>query len=178
MTALESLDPVKRTVTSLVGLVMAAFLLAGCVSRQPVEASGRSQLPDDWYRVSESDWRYRALPESVQYSLRAVKDRMMVERGSRGYAFYGQYSDATLSRMSEVSELADQALLTSVRVIMRDLTPELKTIGSTHDDFTRDRVVSRNQDLRMLVDDWNRLWLLDGPSTLAPNPIVDTTGNP
>ena len=62
--------------------------------------------------------------------------------------------------------------------IVGNLTPELQTLTERPSNVHRNLAVSDNQDLRMLNEDLGRIWMTDGPSTLSPYPIINTTGNP
>lgn len=58
------------------------------------------------------------------------------------------------------------------------LTPELRGLAHTPDEFKNMRRVSMNQNMRGLNDEITRALLLDNPSRLSPWPIVDTSGMP
>ena len=66
----------------------------------------------------------------------------------------------------------------TTRAIRLNLTPELVGLATSQDDNTNNDFIVRNLNARMVVDDWNRFWLLDKPSTLSPFPIIPTTRDP
>lgn len=66
----------------------------------------------------------------------------------------------------------------TARAIRLNMTPELVGLATSQDDNTNNDFIVRNLNARMVVDDWNRFWLIDKPSSLSPYPIVPTTRDP
>jgi len=66
----------------------------------------------------------------------------------------------------------------SVRAIRLNMTPELVGLATSQDDNNNNDYIVRNLNARMVVDDWNRFWLIDKPSSLSPYPIIPTTRDP
>ncbi len=62
--------------------------------------------------------------------------------------------------------------------ITGDLSPELKGLSERPTDDHTAFMVSQNQNLRMLSDDFGRALYLDQPSRLHPYPIMSTGGQP
>lgn len=57
-------------------------------------------------------------------------------------------------------------------------SPELVGVASRSVDIDRNTALVSDQNLRMMTDDLNRLFLFDSPSVLSPWNIVSTTGQP
>lgn len=51
--------------------------------------------------------------------------------------------------------------------VRRNLTPELTTLYQRPVDFDNRQVLTFDENLRMINEDWARLWLVDRPSRLA-----------
>jgi hypothetical protein len=152
------------------------MLVGGCASSQPKGIVGMDQLPKDWFTLPTTSWKYQTLPYGISSSIDHVREDMLKEQSSTGYRFYGRYSQGLSSRMASVSLSADSAFINSYAVISENLSPEMKGLATTHDDEKRDRAVVNDANLRMIVDDWNRLWLWDGPSQLSSYHTINTTG--
>jgi hypothetical protein len=52
-----------------------------------------------------------------------------------------------------------------------NLTPELDTLSQRQTDMDNEAALTIDENGRMLNEDWRRLWLLDRPSRLTPNPV-------
>jgi len=57
-------------------------------------------------------------------------------------------------------------------------SPELVGVANRNVDIERNMAVVGDQNLRMLTNDLNRMFLFDSPSYLSPWNIVSTTGQP
>jgi len=57
-------------------------------------------------------------------------------------------------------------------------SPELVGVANRSVDIDRNMAVVSDQNLRMLTNDLNRMFLFDSPSYLSPWNIVSTTGQP
>ncbi len=152
------------------------LVVGGCTSSQPKGIAGMDQLPKDWFTLPTTSWKYKTLPYGISNSIDQVREDMVREQSSTGYRFYGRYSNGLQSRMASTSLSADSAFLNSYAVISQNLSPEMKGLATTHDDFKRDRDVVNNANLQMVVDDWNRFWLFDSPSQLSSYHTINTTG--
>jgi hypothetical protein len=159
-------------ITSLLLIVFAG----GFATRQTSRIAGMNQIPEDWFTLPETSWKYQALPDGIAGSITEVREDMAKEQNSTGFRFYGRYSSSLQARIATTSLSADSAFLNSYAVLSKDLTPEMKGLATTHEDLIRDRDVVNNANLRMIVDDWNRLWLWDGPSQLSSYHTINTTG--
>ncbi|MCH2135087.1 MAG: hypothetical protein MK101_00730 [Phycisphaerales bacterium] len=62
--------------------------------------------------------------------------------------------------------------------VLNNLTPELAGLSSTQDDIRNNSAIVGNLNLRMLSDDWVRVWLFDKPSILTPYPVYDSGQQP
>jgi hypothetical protein len=155
---------------------VAVIFNAGCTSAQPTRAAGLDELPNNWFTLSKTSWKYQTLPYGISSSIDDIRTDMTSEEQSTAYRFYNRYSNGLKAKMASVSLSADSAFLASFAAISKNLSPEMKGLGNTHNDFQRDRSVVMNANLRMLVDDWNRLWLWDSPSQLSSFDTISTTG--
>ena len=149
---------------------------AGCTSAQPTRAAGLDELPNNWFTLSKTSWKYQTLPYGISSSIDDIRTDMTSEEQSTAYRFYNRYSNGLKAKMASVSLSADSAFLASFAVISKNLTPEMHGIGTTYNESQRDRSVVMDANLRLLVDDWNRMWLWDGPSRLSSYDIINTTG--
>lgn len=159
-------------------LVLSCIALASCAGPQPTELAGTKQLPKDWLSLSADDSKVKSLDKPTQSLLQATRDLMAAERNGSAYRFYGQYSPKTLAVMESANRAANEAYLTSTRVLQNNLTPELYSTAETANEANWDWYSVTNTDNRSLRDDWARFWLVDQPSRLSPYPIESTTGNP
>ncbi len=66
----------------------------------------------------------------------------------------------------------------SFKGIRRHPAPELSRLAMTPEDQQRSFAIMADQNLRMVWDDWDRVWYLDHPSRLTPYPTVYTSGQP
>ena len=62
--------------------------------------------------------------------------------------------------------------------ILTNLTPELAGLATTQNNNRGNSAVVGNINMRLFVDDWNRIWLMDRPSALSPYPTVSTSRDP
>jgi hypothetical protein len=62
--------------------------------------------------------------------------------------------------------------------ISRNLTPELRGSTERPVDVDRNMAVVKNMSWRLLSDDLGRVFYTNSPSSLAPLPIVATSGMP
>lgn len=60
----------------------------------------------------------------------------------------------------------------------RELSPNFSGLALTNAEARNSRAVMRDQNYRMISDDWNRMWYTDHPSRLSPFPVTYTSGNP
>ncbi len=163
---------------SLVAAVSLVSISGGCSTAQPTKLAGSRDLPANWLKLSDGDWRVRALPEPTREYLVRVKENMAEERQSSYYRFYGRYSDGLVKAMADANEAATNAFLASPKIINANLTPELYGTSESYNDVDWHFAANANQDWRELKDDWGRFWLTDQPSRLSPYPIQPTGGQP
>ena len=62
--------------------------------------------------------------------------------------------------------------------IMANLTPELQGVHERPVDTYRGLAISNNFHLRMMSDDFGRVFYTDHPSRLSPFPVISLNGNP
>ncbi len=166
-------------ILGLVGCIGLSAGIPGCVvGPQPTEIAATKQLPADWMKLSETDWRLAALPKLTRDYLAAVRENMAIERSGSYYQFYGRYTDPLLKHIAEANDLANTAFLVSSKQLNSSLTPELYGTAETFDDANWHYADNANQTKRQLQDDWGRFWLTDSPSKLSPFPITNTSGQP
>jgi len=60
----------------------------------------------------------------------------------------------------------------------QSLSPKMSGLAQTKSEARTNKRVAINQNLRMVSDDWRRMWLTDNPSRLSPFPVMDTSGQP
>lgn len=60
----------------------------------------------------------------------------------------------------------------------QSLSPKMAGLAQTKKESKMNKRVSMNQNVRMVSDDWDRVWLHDNPSRLSPFPVADTSGQP
>jgi len=176
------------TFSAACALAATAVTFTGCATaptREDLRETAVANLPPDWLALSNSDWRFDVLPASAAKQLDDVKATMAIERGTAGYHFHQNYSNATLGAMLEVNRSADAAFiqayedrLVSAEMIMRYPTPELLNMADRPIDVERNMAVVGNQDLRNMWNDLGRVFLFDQPSNLSPWNTVNTTGQP
>lgn len=76
------------------------------------------------------------------------------------------------------SALVVAVALTGLGGCYAKLTPEMRGLSHTPQEFKNARKVVSNQNVRALNDEIARMWLVDNPSHLTPWPVVDTSGMP
>ena len=172
--------------------VVGTTLILGCKvttdlpdADRVLRAQAQSQLPANWLAVSQSDWRYRELPETAKSELEAVKSEFDAARQSAGYSFYGRYSESLAERALQANRDADAAFIQAylsrynpTEVVMRNPTPELMGMSERSIDVDRNMAVVGNQNLRLMWGDLGRVFLFDQPSQLSPWNTVSTSGQP
>lgn len=57
---------------------------------------------------------------------------------------------------------------TSASAFRSDVTPRLDSLGQSDQELLNQYALIKDDNLRMLRDDWDRFWLLDKQSTLTP----------
>lgn len=62
--------------------------------------------------------------------------------------------------------------------IARNITPEMSTLTERPVDVDRHIAVNNNQNLRMMNNDWGRIFYTHQPSRLSPYPVYGTSGQP
>ncbi|MDA1008107.1 MAG: hypothetical protein O2800_03760 [Planctomycetota bacterium] len=160
-------------------LASSILLLSACASQPTAgEASGKVDVPSDWFAVPAKDWRYQALSPETKSMLATTQATMLAEQSSSAYQFFLEYSTATKSLISKTNESATRNFLSSWIVVSRNLTPEMDGLEQDWNDYTRNDNAINNANGRALRDDWARMWMMDKPTTLTPLPLSNATGNP
>jgi len=166
-----------RNVCLVSGLFLLAGLLGGCTSPERVSdavARKRAHLPESWLYLPANSSEMAALPTSMKKALAEVKADAQKEHQSRYFAVYGEYTPEMQSRIESMNRACDEAYLVSDRQLANDLTPELTSMSESNADLWWDDQMIYNIQGRELQDDWRSLWLMDSPSTLNRQPVVDT----
>lgn len=153
---------------------LSTLALAACAvptHEQPKDISGVADCPKDWTTISSGDARVKQLSLELRQELVPLRDeRRQVKDLSTNPELKAKVDDFNLR--------ATQWYATSAYAILKDPSPEMYGISQTQESGKRDIDISLNQNMRILTDDWNRLWMWGFPSMLSPTPIVDTSGQP
>ena len=169
----------SRFIQVVVGAVMTALAVSGCNGpTRPADLVARKQasLPKTWVHVSSSSGHVKALPMGLQQRLKDLRTDLVKAQGSRYFAFYGDYPPETKARIDAMNRACTEAYMVSDKVIASDLSPAMRSLSETEADiWWNDQVVYDTQ-WREFQDDWRVLWLMDSPSILNRQPIIDSVG--
>jgi|TARA_B100001964_G_C13965013_1_gene479375 hypothetical protein len=156
-------------------LILAVSLsLAGC-NRQN-RLGNEAYLPDNWLTINTTAWQFRELPEKNRNELVTLRSKLIEERNGRYYSFYGHLKPEVISEIKATNDRLDEAFLDlrySSDAIFASLTPNLRGTSDTYAENKAGIAVVNNTNTRMMDDDTVRFLLLDKPSMLSPQPIVD-----
>lgn len=165
----------RQNLTLLCGLLTCSMLL-GCPSPQqstsyPLD-SDKKLLPADWLALSSDDSHLKYLNSATVDLLFNLKNRIAQSRATPE----GQkppMSEALIAQQSrEMNELCNNEMLTSNEILAKSLSPEMYNTLSTNPELYLRNNANEQQNMRGVVDDWNRWWLIDEPSPLSPYPII------
>ena len=73
----------------------------------------------------------------------------------------------------EMNTLCNNEMLTSPEILAKSMSPEMYSTLNTNPELYLRNNANEQQNLRGVVDDWNRWWLIDEPIQLSPYPIVN-----
>lgn len=73
---------------------------------------------------------------------------------------------------------AKDPMQTDFASLVADPAPEMYGLSERHVDVDGHLAVTNNQNVRMIGDDWGRVWYTDHPSRLSPFPVMYTSGMP
>ncbi len=165
-----------RCTLALIGLLL---MLGACNShRRPADLATqkRANLPESWSHLSGSSGRVRALPSGLRDQLESLRSDLVREQQSQYFAYYGRYTPETQARIDAMNRACNEAYMVSDRVIASDLSPSMRSLSETEADiWWNDQVVYDTQ-WREFQDDWRVFWMMDSPSILNRQPIVDSVG--
>ena len=165
----------RQRLTILCGLLTCSILL-GCPSPQqsstyPLDAD-KKLLPADWLALSPDDSHLKYLNASTVELLFSLKNRIAQSRATPE-GTKPPMSEALIAQQSrEMNELCNNEMLTSNEILAKSLSPEMYNTMSTNPELYLRNNANEQQNMRGVVDDWNRWWLIDEPSPLSPYPIV------
>ena len=75
-------------------------------------------------------------------------------------------------RSREMNELCNNEMLTSTEILVKSMSPEMYSTVKSNPELYLLNNANQQQNLRGVVDDWNRWWFIDEPSPLSPYPII------
>ena len=148
--------------------------LSGC-STNTSRLGNPRYMPENWLATSPTTWQVKKLPEVNRNELANLIVKLNMERQGQYYSFFGNYKKSTQVEINSTIERLNQAYLNlqySPDAIYGSLTPNLDGISNTYSEREAGDAVMKNENIRMSRDDWDRLWMVNHPSTLSPTPIV------
>jgi hypothetical protein len=156
--------------------VLTLSLLCGCPSPQQSAsyppADYKKMLPKDWLALSPGDGNLEYLSPTTVELLFDLKKEIAESRATPA----GQrppMSEAVIAQRSrEMNELCNNEFLTSSQILVKSMSPEMYSTTSTNPELYLKNNANEQQNLRGVVDDWNRFWFIDEPIPLSPYPIV------
>ena len=166
----------RQNLTLLCGLLTCSILL-GCPSPQqsnsyPLDAD-KKLLPANWLALSEPDTHLRYLSPTTVELLFSLKNRIAQSRATPE-GTKPPMSEALIAQQSrEMNTLCNNEMLTSPEILAKSMSPEMYSTLNTNPELYLRNNANEQQNLRGVVDDWNRWWLIDEPIQLSPYPIVN-----
>ncbi|MSR33231.1 MAG: hypothetical protein EXS12_00265 [Phycisphaerales bacterium] len=159
----------------LCGLLTCSMLL-GCPSPQqsssyPLEAD-KKLLPADWMELSITDDRLKYLTPTTVELLFDLKNEIAQSRATPLGAKPPMTEALIDQRSRDMNELCNNEMLTSNEILAKSMAPEMYNTMKTNPELYLQNKSNEQQNMRGVVDDWNRWWLIDEPSPLSPYPIV------
>ena len=83
-------------------------------------------------------------------------------------------SEALITQRSrEMNTLCNNEMLTSSEILAKSMSPEMYSTTKSNPELYLQNNANEQQNMRGVVDDWNRWWLIDEPIPLSPYPIVN-----
>lgn len=161
----------KTSALTFPAFIAATLFAAGCYSPQPTTLWRQNDLPSKhWYELSDDDGRIKVLAPALQNSI--VQQRQMV---ATELTKDGTLSPATTKKISDLDETCNGAYLVSFDSIANNPTPELNGQFESWDRRRQGDSMVYSENLRMLADEWSRIWLMERPGG-SPYDTVNTTG--
>ena len=167
--------PLRQNVILLCGLLTCSILL-GCPSPQqsnsyPLDAD-KKLLPANWLALSPGDSHLKYLNSTTVELLFDLKNEIAQSRATPTGGKPALTESSIAERSREMNTLCNNEMLTSPEILAKSMSPEMYSTLNTNPELYLRNNANEQQNLRGVVDDWNRWWLIDEPSPLSPYPIV------
>lgn len=151
-------------------------MLLGCPSPQqstsyPLDAD-KKLLPADWLALSPGDSHLKYLNSITVELLFDLKNEIAQSRATPEGGKPPMTEALITERSREMNELCNNEMLTSTDILVKSMSPEMYSTVKSNPELYLLNNASQQQNLRGVVDDWNRWWFIDEPSPLSPYPIV------
>ena len=165
----------RQNVILLCGLLTCSILL-GCPSPQqsnsyPLDAD-KKLLPANWLALSPGDSHLKYLNSTTVELLFDLKNEIAQSRATPTGGKPALTESSIAERSREMNTLCNNEMLTSPEILAKSMSPEMYSTLNTNPELYLRNNANEQQNLRGVVDDWNRWWLIDEPSPLSPYPIV------
>ena len=166
----------RQNLILLYGLLTCSMLL-GCPSPQqgssyPLEAD-KKLLPADWLALSPDDSHLKYLNPTTVELLFDLKNEIAQSRNTPAGAKPPMSEALITQRSREMNTLCNNEMLTSSEILAKSMSPEMYSTTKSNPELYLQNNANEQQNLRGVVDDWNRWWLIDEPIPLSPYPIVN-----
>ncbi len=166
----------RQNLTLLCGLLTCSILL-GCPSPQqstsyPLDAD-KKLLPADWLALSPGDSHLKYLNSITVELLFNLKNEIAQSRATPAGGKPALTESLIAERSREMNTLCNNEMLTSPEILAKSMSPEMYSTLNTNPELYLRNNANEQQNLRGVVDDWNRWWLIDEPIQLSPYPIVN-----
>jgi hypothetical protein len=151
-------------------------MLLGCPSPQqstsyPLDAD-KKLLPADWLALSPGDSHLKYLNSITVELLFDLKNEIAQSRATPEGGKPPMTEALITERSREMNELCNNEMLTSTDILVKSMSPEMYSTVKSNPELYLLNNANQQQNLRGVVDDWNRWWFIDEPSPLSPYPIV------
>ena len=150
--------------------------LLGCPSPLRTTTSPQmheeSQLPSDWLEISPTDNRMKYLEISTRQRLADLRVEITLFKRSLSFHQTGLIPQTLTEKMRTLNEECNMEFINSPYILAQSLSPEMYSTMDTNPELYLKNSSNIQQNMRGVVDDWNRWWLIDEPSPLSPYPIV------
>ncbi len=151
-------------------------MLLGCPSPQqstsyPLD-SDKKLLPADWLALSPGDSHLKYLNSITVELLFDLKNEIAQSRATPEGGKPPMTEALITERSREMNELCNNEMLTSTDILVKSMSPEMYSTVKSNPELYLLNNANQQQNLRGVVDDWNRWWFIDEPSPLSPYPIV------
>ncbi|MCE9619986.1 MAG: hypothetical protein K8R92_08750 [Planctomycetes bacterium] len=156
--------------------LLTCSMLWGCPSPQQgavyPSSDYKKMLPKDWLALSPSDSKMDYLSPTTRELLADLKKEIADSRATPAGGKPAMTEAVIAQRSKDMNELCNNEMLVSSEILVKSMSPEMYSTTSTNPELYLKNNANEQQNLRGIVDDWNRIWLIDEPSPLSPYPIV------